>query len=48
MQGHKTLNAASVSLLQRLHQFQSLFEAADANGSGSLNVDAFVAAFKGE
>ena len=48
MQGHKTLNAASIATLQRLRHFQGIFKAADVSGDGSLDEDEFVAAFKGQ
>jgi hypothetical protein len=47
MQHLSTLNAASISLLQRLQHFQAIFRAADASGNGSLDEEEFRSAFKG-
>lgn len=44
---HRSLSAASQDLLERLQQFQATFEAADVNGSGSLDEEEFLAAFRG-
>lgn len=47
MQGQRTINTASKGLLQRLQNFQCIFQHADASGDGSLDEDEFIAAFTG-